>query len=222
MNTQTILISGVVVIFTILVLVIVLRKKEKFSGSNVASAVLTTDNSGNISVANSLALNTLDVDNGLTLNQSAGTQGYVMTSMGSGSNPVWQPGFMRFVGVFPTVISTSGAIAPGQTIISANLTNLTPGKTLLVKADMGVYGDSGSVGAVKATLTGGDTSDTFYVKLNSGGFTSINFRSTIKNANAGTTTVLSLNNVSANSSSTQNTIYLYPGTTANITVYEIQ
>ena len=197
-----------------------LRKKEKFSGSNVASAVLTTDNSGNISVANSLALNTLDVDNGLTLNQSAGTQGYVMTSMGSGSNPVWQPGFMRFVGVFPTVISTS-TIAPGQTIISANLTNLTPGKTLLVKADMGVYGDSGSVGAVKATLSG-DTSDTFYVKLNSGGFTSLNFTSTIKNANSGTTTVLSLKNVSANSSSTQNTIYLYPGTTANITVYEIQ
>jgi hypothetical protein len=221
MNNQTILISGVVVIFTILVLVIVLRKKEKFSGSNVASAVLTTDNSGNISVANSLALNTLDVDNGLTLNQSAGTQGYVMTSMGSGSNPVWQPGFMRFVGVFPTVISTSGAIAPGQTIISANLTNLTPGKTLLVKADMGVYGDSGSVGAVQATLSG-DTSDTFYVKLNGGGFTSLNFGSTIKNANSGTTTVLSLKNVSANSSSTQNTIYLYPGTTANITVYEIQ
>lgn len=221
MNKQTILISlGVVAILIILVVVIVLRKKEKFTGNNVASAVLTTDSNGNISVADSLVLNsaivnTLDVDNGLTLNQSAGNQGYVMTSTGSGSNPVWQPGFMRFVGVFPTTISNS-TINSGQTMVSTNLTGLTPGKTLLVKADMGVYSGGGGTASIKATLSGGDTSNTFYVQTNGGAYTTLNFTSTIKNANSGSTTVLSIINTWSSA------IFLYPNSTATITVYEIQ
>jgi hypothetical protein len=211
-----IIIMSCLTIIAIIAIVIIVYKKEKFT-EGTGSIVLVTDSSGNISGAssldlNNLSVNNLDIDSCLTLNQTSGGTGYVMTSNGGGSNPTWQPGFMRFIGAYPTTFS-GGSVSGGGTFLSANLSNLNPGKTLLVKVDIDTF--SGGTLTTQAQLSGGDVSAVFSSPTNSGSYTKLNFTATIVNAHGGSSPTLSIVNTS------NLTVNLYTATSV-LTVYEIQ
>ena len=127
MNNQLIIGGTIAIILFMLVAVLILKKKEKYtlnsnnlvpsSGTGTpvsALSYLSTDSNGNISVTNSGQFNNVDIEGNLTLKGYSGNVGDVLVSNGS-APPVWAD-------ITPVIGKNNGyQILPGGLIIQWGL-----------------------------------------------------------------------------------------------------
>lgn len=212
---KAILIGSIVVIFIVVIVIIfVSRKKEKYSGNNTPASVLTADSNGNINASNSISVSSIDVG-GISLNGNYGNLGAVMTATASGNN-VWTNGFMRYIGMYQYT-HTAQNVNPGNAIISVDITNLNPGKPLVVHLDTPAWLHSDDANFSFQAQIGSNKSNTFNVYLdNSRGWVGCNF---LLNSDPSGTSAQTLEIMNISSSAI---FWAYQGVSASISVYEIE